>query len=145
MRVLVIEDDKEAAAYLVKALGEVGHAAERASDGETGAFMVGEGGYDVVIVDRMLPKRDGLAIIETNIPAVQRASHSFAVNDALRQGAVFVRTFVMQGEDFVRRGTENGDVAASGTLHDARTELRNVFEFADEFEFAHLVCLSVSS
>ena len=64
MRVLVIEDDKEAAAYLVKALGEVGHAAERASDGETGAFMVGEGGYDVVIVDRMLPKRDGLAIIE---------------------------------------------------------------------------------
>lgn len=64
MRVLVIEDDKEAAAYLVKALGEVGHAAERAGDGETGAFMVGEGGYDVVIVDRMLPKRDGLAIIE---------------------------------------------------------------------------------
>ena len=65
MRVLVIEDDKEAAAYLVMALGEVGHAAERASDGETGAFMVGEGGYDVVIVDRMLPKRDGLSVIGT--------------------------------------------------------------------------------
>ena len=64
MRVLVIEDDKEAAAYLVKALGEVGHAAERAGDGETGAFMVGEGGYDVVIVDRMLPKRDGLSVLQ---------------------------------------------------------------------------------
>lgn len=64
MRVLVIEDDREAAAYLVKALGEVGHLADQAGDGETGAFMAETGGYDVIVVDRMLPKRDGLSIIE---------------------------------------------------------------------------------
>ena len=64
MRILVIEDDREAAAYLVKALDEVGHVAEHAADGEAGAFIAEEGGFDVLIVDRMLPKRDGLSIIE---------------------------------------------------------------------------------
>jgi two-component system OmpR family response regulator len=64
MRILLIEDDKEAAAYLVKALREAGHVADHAPDGDTGAAMAGEGGYDVLVVDRMLPKRDGLSIVE---------------------------------------------------------------------------------
>ncbi|MBN8996483.1 MAG: response regulator transcription factor [Rhizobiales bacterium] len=64
MRILLIEDDKEAAAYLVKALREAGHVADHAADGDTGADMAGEGGYDVLVVDRMLPKRDGLSIVE---------------------------------------------------------------------------------
>ncbi len=64
MRILLIEDDKEAAVYLCKALREAGHVADQASDGDTGAAMALEGGYDVLVVDRMLPKRDGLSIIE---------------------------------------------------------------------------------
>jgi two-component system OmpR family response regulator len=64
MRILLIEDDKEAAAYLVKALKEAGHVPDHAPDGEEGASLAGEGGYDVLVVDRMLPKRDGLSIIE---------------------------------------------------------------------------------
>lgn len=64
MRILLIEDDKEAAAYLVKALREAGHVADHAPDGDVGAAMAGEGGYDVLVVDRMLPKRDGLSIVE---------------------------------------------------------------------------------
>ncbi|MCB1494177.1 MAG: response regulator transcription factor [Bauldia sp.] len=64
MRILIIEDDREAAAYLCKALREAGHVADHAADGETGTTMALEGGYDVLVVDRMLPKRDGLAIIE---------------------------------------------------------------------------------
>jgi two-component system OmpR family response regulator len=64
MRLLLIEDDKEAAAYLCKALREAGHIADHAGDGDTGAIMAAEGGYDVLVVDRMLPRRDGLSIIE---------------------------------------------------------------------------------
>ena len=64
MRILLIEDDKEAAAYLTKALREAGHVPDHAPDGDTGAAMAGDGGYDVLVVDRMLPKRDGLTIIE---------------------------------------------------------------------------------
>jgi len=64
MRILLIEDDREAAAYLSKALREAGHVADHAADGDSGAAMASGGGYDVLVVDRMLPKRDGLSIVE---------------------------------------------------------------------------------
>jgi len=63
MRILIIEDDKEAAAYLVKAFREQGHAADHAADGLTGYASAREGDYDVLVVDRMLPKLDGLSLI----------------------------------------------------------------------------------
>jgi two-component system, OmpR family, response regulator len=65
MRVLVIEDDKEAAGFILKALKESGHFAEHAADGETGLELASEGRFDVLIVDRLLPRRDGLSVIET--------------------------------------------------------------------------------
>ena len=65
MRVLVIEDDRETCLFLQKALKESGHAADVAHDGETGLQLTGEGGYDVVIVDRMLPKLDGLTVVKS--------------------------------------------------------------------------------
>ena len=65
MRVLVIEDDRETALFLLKALKESGHTADTAADGDTGLALARDGAYDVIIVDRMLPQRDGLNIIET--------------------------------------------------------------------------------
>ncbi|MES0382958.1 MAG: response regulator transcription factor [Hyphomicrobium sp.] len=64
MRVLVIEDDRETAQFLRKALKESGHAADIAEDGETGLSLAQEGNYDVLIVDRMLPRLDGLSAIK---------------------------------------------------------------------------------
>lgn len=63
MRILVIEDDRDAADYLVKAFREVGHVADAATDGDDGLNMALGGQYDILIVDRMLPKRDGLSVI----------------------------------------------------------------------------------
>jgi two-component system, OmpR family, response regulator len=63
MRLLIIEDDSDAADYLVKAFREVGHVADHAADGEEGLAMALDGSYDVLIIDRMLPKLDGLAVI----------------------------------------------------------------------------------
>lgn len=59
----VIEDDRVAAEYLEKALAEHGHTAHTAGDGETGFLLAADGEYDVLIVDRMLPRRDGLSVI----------------------------------------------------------------------------------
>jgi two-component system OmpR family response regulator len=63
MRLLIIEDDRDAAEYLVKAFREVGHVADHAADGEEGLGLALDGGYDVLIIDRMLPKLDGLTVI----------------------------------------------------------------------------------
>ena len=63
MRLLIIEDDRDAAEYLVKAFREVGHVADWSADGEDGLAMASDGDYDVLVVDRMLPKRDGLSVI----------------------------------------------------------------------------------
>jgi two-component system, OmpR family, response regulator len=63
MRLLIVEDDRDAADYLVKAFREVGHVADRAADGEEGLALALDGQYDVLIVDRMLPKLDGLSLI----------------------------------------------------------------------------------
>lgn len=65
MKVLLIEDDAEAAKYLVQALDEVGHVTHHASDGDTGFAMAEGMDYDVMIIDRMLPRRDGLSIVES--------------------------------------------------------------------------------
>src|SRR5471030_1240718 len=65
MRLLIIEDDRDAADYLVKAFREVGHVADAAHDGEDGLALALDGQFDVLIVDRMLPKRDGLSLIGT--------------------------------------------------------------------------------
>lgn len=64
MRILVIEDDAEAAAYMVKGLGEHGHRADHAPDAESGIPMAHRG-YDVIVLDRMLPGMDGLTAAET--------------------------------------------------------------------------------
>jgi two-component system OmpR family response regulator len=64
MRILVIEDDAVAANYLVKGLNECGHVVDHASDGERGLEMARSSEYDVLVIDRMLPRRDGLKVIE---------------------------------------------------------------------------------
>jgi two-component system OmpR family response regulator len=65
MRLLIVEDDSDLAAYLVKAFREEGHVADHAGDGLTGYAMAEGGGYDVLIVDRMLPRMDGLSLIRS--------------------------------------------------------------------------------
>lgn len=63
MRILVIEDDRQSRDYLVRALAEDGHLTDTADDGSTGLQKAREGTYDVMVVDRMLPKMDGLAMV----------------------------------------------------------------------------------
>src|SRR5437764_4957357 len=65
MRLLIVDGDRESADYLVKAFREVGHVADLATDGEEGLALAENGDYDVLVVDRMLPKRDGLSVIGT--------------------------------------------------------------------------------
>ena len=71
MRLLVVEDDKELAGVLVRELQEAGHVADHADNGRDGLHMATGEPYDALILDRMLPQLDGLALL-----AALRASGS---------------------------------------------------------------------
>ncbi|WP_419320471.1 response regulator transcription factor [Caulobacter sp. ErkDOM-E] len=65
MRILIIEDDIEAAGAMAHGLTEAGYDCVHAPDGEAGLKEAGKGGFDVLIVDRMMPKKDGVEVVET--------------------------------------------------------------------------------
>lgn len=65
MRILIMEDDKQVAAFMCRGLREAGHVSDAAHDGEDGLEMARDGQYDVLVVDRMMPRRDGLSVIST--------------------------------------------------------------------------------
>jgi two-component system OmpR family response regulator len=64
VRLLLIEDDEEAAHFILKGLRESGYTVDHAADGRDGLFRATETDYDVIITDRMLPHLDGLAIVQ---------------------------------------------------------------------------------
>lgn len=64
MRILVVEDDEKIAEFIKKGLEQWGYAVDLASDGETAEYLFAEFPYDAAIVDIMLPKMDGLTVIE---------------------------------------------------------------------------------
>jgi len=63
MRLLVVEDDADIAAFLCKGLREAGHAADHAADGRTGLFLATGEAYDAIVLDRLLPQMDGLSML----------------------------------------------------------------------------------
>ncbi|MQA29970.1 MAG: response regulator [Luteitalea sp.] len=64
MRALIIEDDQTIAEFVARGLREAGFAVDLAGDGEQGLSLATDGTYDIAIVDLMLPKRDGLSVID---------------------------------------------------------------------------------
>jgi two-component system OmpR family response regulator len=65
MKLLIVEDDKEGAAFLKRALAEAGHTVDHAAGGRDGLLLAAGEPYDVIVLDRMLPEMDGLAILRT--------------------------------------------------------------------------------
>ena len=63
MRILVVEDEKKVAAFVRKGLEEEGYAVDVAIDGEKALYMAEMSDYDLIILDWMIPKKDGLAVL----------------------------------------------------------------------------------
>ena len=62
MRILVIEDEKKIADFIKRGLKEEGYAVDTANDGENGFFLAKTNDYDLILLDLMLPKMDGIAV-----------------------------------------------------------------------------------
>src|SRR5262245_24919683 len=63
MRILLIEDDAQTSAYVLKGLREMGQSVELSTDGRDGLFKATNDNFDLLIVDRMLPGLDGLSVV----------------------------------------------------------------------------------
>ncbi len=125
MRVLITEDDPKVAAYVQKGLKEAGHSVDHAADGEAGLLLAGSGRYDVLVVDRMLPKIDGLTVIKTlrgsgNLVSVLILSSLGDVDDrvmGLRSGSddYLVKPFAFA--ELLARVEALGKRSAGGSTH----------------------------
>ena len=65
MKILLVEDDSDTADYIVGGLTEEGHVVDHAADGHDGLFLATDEPYDLMIVDRRLPRLDGLTLVTT--------------------------------------------------------------------------------
>ncbi len=101
MKLLLIEDDVQAAAYLAKGLEESGHAVDRAENGTDGLHLAMTGEYDALIVDRMLPGLDGLSLIA----AYRAAGRATPVLILSAQGEVDDRVMGLKagGDDYLTK------------------------------------------
>jgi two-component system OmpR family response regulator len=101
MKLLVVEDDREAAAFLVKGLKESGHTVDHAADGRDGLMLATTERFDAIVLDRMLPGMDGLAIV-----AALRASDNATpvlILSALDQVDDRVRGLKAGGDDYLTK------------------------------------------
>jgi len=89
VNILIVEDEKKVVSFLKKGLASEGYAVDIARDGEEGLFMAKEGDYDVVILDIMLPQKDGISVCRElraagkNFPIIMLTAKD-AVEDRVR-------------------------------------------------------------
>jgi two-component system, OmpR family, response regulator len=65
MKILLVEDDPQQARFIRKGLHEAGHAVDVAADGRDGLFLATTESFDAIVLDRMLPRVDGLTVLRT--------------------------------------------------------------------------------
>ena len=65
MRILLVEDDQSHGQFITDGLKQAGHNVDHARDGMDGLFLATEEKYDVIVLDRMMPKLDGLSVLQT--------------------------------------------------------------------------------
>ena len=99
MRILVVEDDAETREYLNRGLSEAGHVVDTADNGNSGVSLACDPKYDVMVIDRMLPECDGLAVVQ----AVRDAGLSTPVLILSALGEVNDRVTGLQqgGDDYL--------------------------------------------
>jgi two-component system OmpR family response regulator len=101
VKLLLIEDDRNAAEYVARGLRESGHSVDHAADGAGGLTLALETRYDVIIVDRMLPILDGLAVVQAL--RAQGSTTPILILSALAQVDDRVKGLRAGGDDYLTK------------------------------------------
>ena len=99
MRVLLVEDDKTIASFIVKGLKQAGYAVDHAANGEDGFHLLSNEPYDAAVVDIMLPNMDGLTLVST--ARKQRVSTPVIFLSAKREVDDRIKGLQAGGDDYL--------------------------------------------
>ena len=129
VKLLLIEDDHSAADYVARGLRESGHSVDHAADGAEGLTLALGSRYDVIIVDRMLPFLDGLAVVQAL--RAQGATTPILILSALAQVDDRVKGLRAGGDDYLTKPFAFAELLARidvlqrrTAVNDAPTRLR---------------------
>jgi two-component system OmpR family response regulator len=101
MKLLLIEDDRQAAEYVANGLSESGYSVDRAADGAEGLALALAGRYDLIVADRMLPHLDGLAVVQAL--RAQGVTTPILILSALAQVDDRVKGLRAGGDDYLTK------------------------------------------
>ena len=110
MKILIIEDDRQMADYLVKGLKEENYVVDWATNGRDGLLLAAGSDYDLLIVDRMLPGLDGLGVISTLRAAGNRVPT--LILSALGEVDERIRGLRAGGDDYLTKPFSFGELLA---------------------------------
>ncbi|MDE2337390.1 MAG: response regulator transcription factor [Alphaproteobacteria bacterium] len=110
MKLLLIEDDESHAQFILSGLKEAGHTVDHAKDGMDGLFLATEEKYDVMIVDRMVPKLDGLAIIQALRASANKTP--VLILSSLAKVEERIKGLKSGGDDYLTKPFEFGELLA---------------------------------
>jgi two-component system OmpR family response regulator len=110
MKLLLVEDDESHAQFIISGLKQAGHTVDHAKDGMDGLFLATEEKYDVMIIDRMVPKLDGLAIIQ----ALRSSNNKTPVLilSSLAKVEERIKGLKAGGDDYLTKPFEFGELMA---------------------------------
>ena len=110
MRILLVEDDQSHAHFVVNGLVQAGHTVDHAADGMDGLFQATEQTYDVLIIDRMIPKLDGMVIVQTLRSAGNLTPVLFL--SSLSRVEERIKGLKAGGDDYLTKPFEFGELLA---------------------------------
>lgn len=109
-RILVVEDEKFLRELYVDILSGEGYTIDQAADGEEGYNKMREGGYDVVLLDVMLPKMDGLAILEKlSMNAPVKPNGAVVILSNLEQDAAIAKAVTLGARGYMIKSDHTPD------------------------------------
>ena len=110
MRILVVEDDQSHASFICNGLAQAGHTVDLARDGMEGLFQATEQQYDVLVVDRLIPRLDGLSIVQTLRSSGNRTPVLFL--SSLSRVEERIKGLRAGGDDYLSKPFEFGELIA---------------------------------
>lgn len=113
-KILIVEDDQFLREFYQELLQSEGYTVEVAADGETGSAKLKEGGYTLVLLDIMLPKKDGLQILrDLKVQPPVKANQTIVVLTNLGQDTVIKQCFELGADGYLIKSALNPDQVLS--------------------------------